>query len=196
MGSGMSTRGKLLDLEGAVELVARARAQGKKVVFTNGCFDLLHAGHVEYLEKASTMGDLLVVGINTDGSVEALKGSGRPILALEDRAAVLAGLACVDVLVPFHEADPLRLIQALSPDVLVKGADWPEEAVVGAELVREKGGRVERIELRKGISTSIIIERILSRFQSSSPPPALDPQACSHSQGSAARDPSSSAPLP
>ncbi|MGQ9859875.1 MAG: D-glycero-beta-D-manno-heptose 1-phosphate adenylyltransferase [Thermodesulfobacteriota bacterium] len=187
----MSTRGKLLDLEGAIELVSRARAQGKKVVFTNGCFDLLHAGHVEYLEKARTMGDLLVVGINTDESVNALKGSGRPVLALEDRAAVLAGLACVDVVIPFHELDPIRLIRALSPDVLVKGSDWPEEAIVGAELVRERGGRVERIELRKGISTSIIIERILTRFQSSSAPAAPDPPACSRSQGSEARDPSS-----
>jgi len=139
------------------------RAGGKVVVFTNGCFDLLHAGHVRYLAAARREGDLLVVGLNSDRSVRDIKGDTRPILAESERAEVLAGLAAVDYVVLFDEADPLRLITALAPDVLVKGGDWPEEAIIGAQVVRDRGGRVVRISVVEGTSTSAIIARILER---------------------------------
>ena len=157
---------KILDLAEALEALEIARSHGKKIVFTNGCFDLLHAGHVQYLEQAKGLGDLLVVGINSDASVRRIKGPGRPISSLEERSMVLAGLACVDMVVPFEEPDPLRLIQAIRPHVLVKGADWPQDAVVGADLVRARGGEVVSIPLRPMISTSQIIGRILERFGS------------------------------
>ncbi len=155
---------KILDLAGALNMVKIAKAANKKVVFTNGCFDLLHAGHVEYLQKARALGDLLVVGINSDDSVRCIKGPGRPISSLEERSLVLAALACVDIVVPFEEPDPLKLIEILQPHVLVKGADWPESAIVGADAVRGRGGEVISIPLRPMISTSLIIQRILERF--------------------------------
>lgn len=172
---------KIHDLDAALEIIERARSQGKTVVFTNGCFDILHAGHVQYLEQARGLGDLLVVGINADSSVRGIKGPKRPIQALEDRAFALAGLACVDLVVPFEETDPFRLIEAISPDVLVKGEDWPEEAIVGAEFVRKRGGRVERIPLRLGVSTSRIIQRILENFRDPNPPTGPGPRECSRS---------------
>ncbi|MEJ5378227.1 MAG: D-glycero-beta-D-manno-heptose 1-phosphate adenylyltransferase [bacterium] len=160
-------RQKILDLTEALEMVERAKAQGKRIVFTNGCFDILHAGHVEYLQKAREMGDLLAVGINSDSSVRNLKGPGRPVFGLEERCLVLAALACVDMVIPFEEPDPLNLIELLKPHVLVKGADWAEESIVGAESVRSQGGEVKTIPLRPMISTSLIIQRILERFGSS-----------------------------
>jgi len=141
------------------------RAGGKVVVFTNGCFDLLHAGHVRYLAAARQEGDLLVVGLNSDRSVQDIKGDARPILPESERAEVLAGLAAVDYVVLFDEADPLQLIMALAPDVLVKGGDWPEEAIIGAQVVRDRGGRVVRIPVVEGASTSAIIARILERYR-------------------------------
>ncbi len=160
-------RQKILDLTEALEIVKRAKAQGKRIVFTNGCFDILHAGHVEYLQKAREMGDLLAVGINSDSSVRTLKGPGRPVFGLEERCLVLAALACVDMVIPFEEPDPLNLIEILKPHVLVKGADWAEDSIVGAEAVRSQGGEVKTIPLRPMISTSLIIQRILERFGSS-----------------------------
>lgn len=147
----------------AVALCRQAQAQGKKVVFTNGCFDLLHAGHVRYLEAAKALGDCLVVGLNSDASVRRLKGEGRPLNPQEDRAEVLAGLAAVDVVVVFEEDTPAELIAEVLPDVLVKGADWPEDKIVGAEVVKARGGKVVRIPLLEGRSTSALLRAIRER---------------------------------
>ena len=140
--------------------LAPRRRDGTRVVFTNGCFDLVHAGHVRYLEAARGLGDVLVVGLNDDASVRRLKGAGRPILALAERAEVLAGLTAVDHLVAFAEDTPLALIEILQPDVLVKGADWAADDIVGRNVVLARGGRVERVDLVPGVSTSEIIRRI------------------------------------
>ncbi len=136
------------------------RAAQAKVVFTNGVYDLLHRGHAEYLAEARALGDRLVVGVNSDASVRRLKGPERPILPQGDRAGLVAALACVDLAVVFDDDTPLRLIEAVRPDVLVKGADWAEDAIVGAEFVKARGGRVERIALREGLSTTTLIRRI------------------------------------
>ena len=143
--------------------VRRAKARGKRVVFTNGCFDLLHAGHATLLERAKRYGDLLVVGLNSDRSVRALKGRGRPLVPQRDRAQLLAALASVDYVVIFNEPTPQRVITRLVPDVLVKGADWAAGAIVGTEAVRAAGGRVVRFPLVKGYSTSKMLARIRRR---------------------------------
>src|SRR5215831_9887026 len=127
--------------------LAPARAAGARIVFTNGCFDLLHPGHVRYLAAARALGDVLVVGLNGDASVHRLKGSGRPVLRLEERAEVLGALAVVDHVVVFDDDTPQALIAALAPDVLVKGADWASEDIVGRDVVLARGGRVERVDL-------------------------------------------------
>src|SRR5262245_43670411 len=142
------------------ETLARRRASGERLVFTNGCFDLLHPGHVRYLEAARALGDALVVGLNDDASVRRLKGAGRPVLRLPERAEVLAGLAAVDHVVAFSEDTPLRLIELLEPDVLVKGADWAADEIVGSDVVVRRGGRVERVDLVPGVSTPELIRRI------------------------------------
>jgi len=136
--------------------------KGKTVVFTNGCFDILHPGHVDYLQRARDLGDLLVVGLNSDASVRRLKGKCRPVNREMDRAAVLAGLSCVDRVVLFEQDTPLELIRAVRPRVLVKGGDWPVEKIVGREVVEGIGGTVLSLELLPGYSTSGIIERILA----------------------------------
>jgi D-beta-D-heptose 7-phosphate kinase/D-beta-D-heptose 1-phosphate adenosyltransferase len=146
--------------ERAAERLAAWRAAGERVVFTNGVFDLLHRGHAEYLAEARTLGDRLVVGLNSDASVRRLKGAGRPIVSQEDRAALLGALACVDLVVVFEEDTPARLIEAVRPDVLVKGGDWPVESIVGRELVESYGGRVLSVPLREGHGTSRLVERI------------------------------------
>jgi rfaE bifunctional protein nucleotidyltransferase chain/domain len=146
--------------ESLAPALAAARRTARRVVFTNGCFDLLHAGHVRYLGAARTLGDVLVVGLNDDGSVRRLKGPSRPIVPAAERAEALAGLAAVDHVVLFGDDTPLALVEAVRPEVLVKGADWAEDAIVGADAVRSWGGRVERIDLVPGISTSEIIRRI------------------------------------
>jgi rfaE bifunctional protein nucleotidyltransferase chain/domain len=139
----------------------RLRRQGKTLVFTNGCFDILHAGHVRYLAAARAEGDALVVGLNSDASVAAIKGPARPINPQDQRAEVLAALACVDHVVIFDEPEPYNLIEALKPHVLVKGEDWPEDGIVGADLVKAGGGKVVRIPFTCQVSTSAIIERIV-----------------------------------
>ena len=139
--------------------------KGSKVVFTNGCFDILHAGHVDYLEKAKALGNLLVVGVNTDESIRNLKGPERPIISLEHRLKLLSALSCIDYLIPFKEATPLKLIETLSPDILVKGADYDESNIVGASYVKNMGGSVHRIDLVPNISTSIIVNKILKKDQ-------------------------------
>jgi D-beta-D-heptose 7-phosphate kinase/D-beta-D-heptose 1-phosphate adenosyltransferase len=140
--------------------LAPRRAAGARIVFTNGCFDLLHPGHVRYLAAARALGDVLVVGLNGDASVTRLKGAGRPVLSAPERAEVLAGLAAVDHVIVFAEDTPRALIVAVAPDVLVKGADWAEEDIVGRDEVVARGGRVERIALVPGVSTSEIIRRM------------------------------------
>jgi rfaE bifunctional protein nucleotidyltransferase chain/domain len=145
----------------AVRQVAAWRADGKRVVFTNGVFDLLHAGHVEYLEASRALGDALVVGVNTDASVRRIKGEKRPLVPEDERAELLEALECVDLVVLFADDTPGELIEALTPDVLVKGADWGEDEIVGADWVRGHGGRVERITLRAGVSTTAIIARVV-----------------------------------
>lgn len=136
------------------------RQAEERVVFTNGVYDLLHRGHVEYLEEARALGDRLVVGVNSDASVRRLKGPERPILSQGDRAGLVAALACVDLVIVFDDDTPLRLIEAVQPDVLAKGADYALEQIVGREVVEARGGRVERIRLREGLSTSALVERI------------------------------------
>lgn len=151
---------KLLTRE---ELLARfGRPRDLRVVFTNGCFDLLHRGHVEYLHEARAMGDVLIVGLNTDASVRRLKGPERPLNAEDDRALVLAGLAAVDAVVLFGEDTPHALISALLPDVLVKGGDYRHDQIVGADEVERAGGRVETVPLVPGRSTTSLVQRMRS----------------------------------
>jgi rfaE bifunctional protein nucleotidyltransferase chain/domain len=144
----------------AVRLVERLRAAGKKVVFTNGVFDLLHPGHLRYLQRARALGDALIVGINSDRSVGANKGAGRPITPEAERAEILAALSSVDAVVVFDEDTPRAIITALQPDVLVKGADWAEDAIVGRDVVEARGGYVVRVPTAPGYSTTAIIRKI------------------------------------
>jgi len=146
--------------EQAVALVARLRAAGRKIVFTNGVFDLLHIGHLRYLQRARALGDALIVAVNSDRSVRANKGAGRPITPERERAEVLEALACVDATVIFDQDTPLDLIAALAPDILVKGADWAEDAIVGREIVEARGGMVVRMPIEPGYSTSAIVDKI------------------------------------
>jgi D-beta-D-heptose 7-phosphate kinase/D-beta-D-heptose 1-phosphate adenosyltransferase len=154
---------KVVTLEQAAAEAERWRAQGLKVGFTNGCFDILHRGHVAYLTQARAWCDRLVVGVNSDSSVRALKGEGRPVNDLESRALVLAGLAPVDLVAPFAEATPIELIKAVRPDVLIKGADYTVQTVVGAEEVISWGGQVKLAEIVEGYSTTAAIARMSGR---------------------------------
>jgi D-beta-D-heptose 7-phosphate kinase/D-beta-D-heptose 1-phosphate adenosyltransferase len=148
-------------------IITGLKTKGKRVVFTNGCFDLLHIGHVRYLEKAKALGDVLVVGVNSDSSVRKLKGRRRPILPEQERAEILSGLGCVDYLVLFDEIDPSKLITSLKPNVLVKGGDWTKEQTVGKEVVERSGGEVVILPFVKGASTSNLIETILKKYEKS-----------------------------
>ncbi|MGE5433931.1 MAG: D-glycero-beta-D-manno-heptose 1-phosphate adenylyltransferase [Candidatus Doudnabacteria bacterium] len=142
---------------------ARLRAERRRLVFTNGVFDLLHPGHVRYLADARAHGDALIVAVNSDRSVRAIKGPERPINSEHDRAEVLAALAVVDAVVVFDEDDPHAIISAIQPDVLVKGADWAEDRIIGRDVVEARGGKVIRIQFAPGYSTTSMIERIRSR---------------------------------
>jgi rfaE bifunctional protein nucleotidyltransferase chain/domain len=144
----------------AVALVADRRASGLTIVFTNGVFDLLHPGHVRYLEDARAHGDALIVGLNSDASVHRNKGEGRPVIPEAERAETLAALECVDVVVLFDEDTPAEIIRAIQPDVLVKGADWPADQIVGRDTVEARGGRVVRVPVEQGYSTTSLIDRI------------------------------------
>jgi D-beta-D-heptose 7-phosphate kinase/D-beta-D-heptose 1-phosphate adenosyltransferase len=155
----------MLSKAAAVALVERLRADGKTVVFTNGVFDLLHVGHLRYLQHARSLGDSLIVGLNSDDSVRQIKGAGRPITTEAERAEILEALACVDGVVVFDEATPHDLIAVLQPDVLVKGADWAADAIVGRDIVEKRGGRVVRVPIEPGHSTTALVEKI--RRQSS-----------------------------
>lgn len=151
----------VMSLAEATAWTARARAAGRVVVFTNGVFDLLHPGHVRYLSEARTHGDALIVGINSDRSVRALaKAPNRPINSDAERAELLSALSAVDAVVVFDEETPLALISTLQPDVLVKGADWAADAIVGSDVVERRGGRVVRVPLAPGYSTTGILEKV------------------------------------
>jgi rfaE bifunctional protein nucleotidyltransferase chain/domain len=140
------------------------KKSGKRIVFTNGCFDILHTGHVRYLAAARDLGDFLIVALNSDDSVRTIKGSKRPIFPKQMRAELLAALECVDCVVIFDEANPLRVIQYLIPHVLVKGGDWQEDRIIGADVVKGAGGEVKRIPFVEGYSTTDIIEEIVRRY--------------------------------
>jgi D-beta-D-heptose 7-phosphate kinase/D-beta-D-heptose 1-phosphate adenosyltransferase len=159
----LAAQRKIKSLAALVPIVRQASAAGRKVAFTNGCFDLLHAGHVKLLERAKRFGDLLIVGINSDRSVRALKGARRPLVAQDDRALLLAALESVDYVTVFNELTPRRLVARLRPHFLIKGADWAASEIIGRETVRRAGGRVIQIPLLKGYSTSRLIERIQTR---------------------------------
>jgi len=159
----MDASEKILTLEALQPKLLNIRKSGKKIVFTNGCFDILHVGHVRYLAAAKSEGHVLVVGLNSDKSVKIIKGPKRPIVNQRQRAEVLASLQSVDYITLFDEADPLRLIAALRPDVLVKGSDWEADEIVGADVVTAHGGKVMRIEMVPDASTSMIIRRIVER---------------------------------
>jgi len=155
--------GKIVTSMQLVPLLEQARAQHKRIVFTNGCFDLMHIGHTRYLREAKSLGHLLVVGVNSDASVRSLnKGTDRPIVPEDQRAEVLAALECVDYVVMFSEPDPGKLIAALQPDVLVKGGDWAIDKIVGREIVESRGGTVATIPLVPGMSTTALLHRIRS----------------------------------
>ncbi len=156
-------RDKLLSRARAVNAVRAARQRGQRIVFTNGCFDLLHVGHVRTLEAARALGDRLVVGLNGDASVRRLKGRGRPLVPARQRAELLAALECVDWVVTFREDTPLGLIRALRPDVLAKGGDWPLDAIVGRDEVESWGGRVARLRQIAGVRTTTLVERVRQR---------------------------------
>ena len=166
MGSRGSSRGcrpAYLTLEQLLTAIEDARAEGEKIVFTNGCFDILHAGHVTYLEQARAQGDRLIVAVNDDGSVSRLKGPGRPINSVDRRMAVLAGLGAVDWVVSFAEDTPENLLAEVKPDVLVKGGDYGVDQVVGADLVTAYGGEVKVLGLVENSSTTAIVEKIRKR---------------------------------
>lgn len=154
---------KVLSRDQLLPILFGERAKGKRVVFTNGCFDLMHIGHTRYLQAARALGDILVVGVNSDASVRMLdKAPNRPIVPEAQRAEVLAALDCVDFVVIFDESDPLRLITAVQPDVLVKGGDWTIDRIVGREIVEARGGVVKTIPLVPGMSTTALLQRIRS----------------------------------
>jgi rfaE bifunctional protein nucleotidyltransferase chain/domain len=156
----MATKDKILPLEQSLGKIKAWKEQGFMLVFTNGCFDILHLGHVDYLEKAKNTGDKLIVGLNTDASVRLLKGPDRPINDEMSRARLLAALSFVDLVILFNEATPLELIRAVEPDILIKGNDYEIKNIVGAKFVMENGGKVITLDLIEGVSTTRIIDKI------------------------------------
>jgi rfaE bifunctional protein nucleotidyltransferase chain/domain len=156
--------GKIVNLNQLIRIRKKAKRDHKKVVFTNGCFDILHRGHVEYLKKAKSLGGLLIVGLNSDSSVKKLKGNKRPIVPQEDRAEILASLGMVDYVCIFEEETPQKIIDALIPDVLVKGSDYENKKIVGKDVVESFGGKVLTVKEVKGKSTKNIIQKIVARY--------------------------------
>ena len=154
-------RSKIKNLKTLKPIINRLKEKGKRIVFTNGCFDILHLGHVEYLEKAKSKGDILIAAINSDDSVRRLKGRKRPIIKEEDRSRILAALESIDYVIIFGQDTPYGLIKELRPDVLIKGADWKKDNIVGLDLVKKYGGRVETVKLSPGRSTTGIIRKII-----------------------------------
>lgn len=159
----MDTRKKIVNLKTLTQNIARWRRTGKRIAFTNGCFDIIHYGHVYYLQKAKRAERILIVGLNSDRSVRKIKGALRPLVPQAQRAAVLAAFACVDYVTIFHERTPLKLIERLRPDILIKGADWKNKGVVGSDVVKRYGGRVEHIRYLKNFSSTKMIEKIIQK---------------------------------
>lgn len=151
---------RVKSLSGGAAYAASLRAGGRRIVFTNGVFDILHPGHVRYLQQARALGDALIVGLNADASVRRNKGPERPVNDEQERAEILAALECVDAVVIFGEDTPADIIKAIQPDILVKGADWAEDAIVGRETVEARGGKVVRVPIEQGFSTTGIVEKI------------------------------------
>lgn len=156
---------KIKPLDELKPVVQELKKQGRRVVFTNGCFDIIHSGHVKLLQEAREAGDLLIVGLNSDSSVKALKGPSRPIVFQEHRAQVVAALESVDYVVIFNELDPLQVIEALVPSVLIKGGDWTPDTIIGREAVERAGGKVFAIPLKDGASSTDIVSRIKKSMQ-------------------------------
>lgn len=155
---------KIKNLNALKKIILKLKENGKKIVFTNGCFDLLHYGHVKYLEDAKRKGDILVVAINSDASIRKIKGKKRPVVSQKDRLSLIAALESVDYVVLFNEETPLKLIKELKPDVLVKGADWDKKQIVGTNFVSSYGGKASTIKLIKGRSTTNLIKKIVRLF--------------------------------
>lgn len=153
---------KIKTLPQLTKILKKIKAEGKKIVFTNGCFDILHRGHIDYLSKAKSLGDMLIVGLNSDASVRKLKGGLRPVVSQKNRAIVLSGLEAVDFLVIFDDLTPLRLIKTIKPDVLVKGGDWKKGDIVGSIFVESYSGKVKSLPYIKRFSTSALIKKIAS----------------------------------
>ncbi len=155
---------KIINFSQIKTIIPRLQSQKKKIVFTNGCFDLLHIGHIQYLRKAKSQGDILVIGLNSDQSVRMIKGKNRPIVPEKERAEIVASLEMVDYVILFNDPDPLRLIESLKPNILVKGADWPKSRIIGREIVEKIGGRVIRVPLVPGASSTGLIEKIIKIY--------------------------------
>lgn len=155
---------KIISLSSLKRKVRALKQKGKRIVFTNGCFDLLHFGHVKYLQDAKRKGDYLIVAVNSDTSIKKIKAKGRPVIGQTDRLKTIAALSSVDFTLLFSQDTPLKLIKALKPDILIKGADWSKEKIVGADFVQSYGGRVETVKLVKHRSTSALIEKIVKNF--------------------------------
>jgi len=158
------TKNKLVKLDALVKIRKRAKKEGVRVVFTNGCFDILHRGHIEYLKKAKSLGDILIVGLNSDSSVKKIKGKKRPIVHQKNRAEILSALYFVDYVCIFNQETPEKMIKKLIPDVLVKGGDWAKADIVGKDIVESSGGKVVTIPLVKGKSTKNVIWTIVDRY--------------------------------
>jgi D-beta-D-heptose 7-phosphate kinase/D-beta-D-heptose 1-phosphate adenosyltransferase len=156
------SKNKIFSINKLAKQANSFRKSGKKIVFTNGCFDILHAGHISYLKKAKKLGDILIIGVNSDSSVKSLKGPQRPINTLRDRIGVLSNLEFVDYLCAFSQSTPINLIKKIKPDILVKGADWHKKDIVGASFVKSYGGKVSTITFKKGYSTTSLINKIFS----------------------------------
>jgi len=151
---------KVVSIDKIKSFINKEKNKNKKIVFTNGCFDILHAGHVSYLKLARSFGDFLVLGLDSDKSIKKIKGPDRPVVEENQRAIVLSALSCVDCIVIFDDGNPEMLIKEVVPDVLVKGADWEEKDIIGADFVKKNGGVIKRVQFEQDISTTIIIEKI------------------------------------
>lgn len=156
---------KIKERDELCQIVKTLKENGKKIVFTNGCFDILHIGHIRYLEKAKSLGDILIVGLNSDSSVQIIKGPLRPIIPQQERAEILSALSCVDYVTIFDEETPYQLISLILPHILVKGGDWTKETTIGKEVVEREGGEVIILPLVGGVSTTNIINAILKRYE-------------------------------
>lgn len=155
-------RNKILPINKLVKIVSSLKKRKKRIVFTNGCFDILHVGHISYLSKAKQLGDILIVALNSDSSVKSIKEKNRPINTLRDRMKMVASLECVDYVCSFSQSNPLSLIKQLGPNILVKGGDWKKEEIIGSDFIRRLGGKVVTIKFRRGYSTTSLIRKISS----------------------------------